>query len=98
MKHTPGGWKYIKGLGEKFLIFGGLNYLCSVDSRVPPSENEANARLIAAAPELLEACLAMMRYQALIESEDETKSGLIAAYAEAFEGAEAAIAKARGEE
>jgi hypothetical protein len=56
------------------------------------AEALANAMLFAAAPELLAACQAMVRYQELVESGATT--GLINAYAEAFEGAEDAIAKA----
>lgn len=57
---------------------------------------EANARLIAAAPELLAACQALVRYQKLIDS--SKTHGLIEAYAESFEAAAGAVAKATGEQ
>jgi len=53
-----------------------------------------DARLIAAAPELLAACKAIVEYQRLAES-DETY-GLLNAYAKAFETAVAAVTKATG--
>lgn len=60
-KHTPGPWKFLPSFGrvevEKFIVA----YLSlSVEGRTNPiylsqGEAEANGRLIAAAPELLEA-------------------------------------------
>ena len=89
--YTPGRWKFIKGLGERFLIFGGLNFLCSLESRVPPLENEANANLIASAPELLEALEKLLiSYQNLKEFANPKS--------DSEKQAEAAIAKARGEQ
>ena len=51
-QHTPGPWSQ-KGRD----IFSGTTYIADVKANrlVPPEEAEANARLIAAAPELLEA-------------------------------------------
>ena len=92
--YTPGRWKCIKGLGERFLIFGGLNFLCSLESRVPPLENEANANLIASAPELLEALINLMNacYKADLHEElSEIVDGRL------LDAAETAIAKAKGE-
>lgn len=63
-KHTPGPWKvfnskyaYRPGIeAEEFsvVIFGEISESCGVDGRTE-DEKEANAKLIAAAPELLEA-------------------------------------------
>jgi len=52
-KHTPGPWR----VEDVFFIFGPDQHQ-TADSRTwsrTPEEDEANARLIAAAPELLEA-------------------------------------------
>ncbi len=50
MKHTPGPWNF-DAYGEVFHISNN-GFVASVYGK---TENEANARLIAAAPELLEA-------------------------------------------
>jgi hypothetical protein len=67
MKHTPGQWKAIITGDQSQILYKGLicliehspdNYISVVqaDGRVVESDEwEANARLIAAAPELLEA-------------------------------------------
>ena len=56
---TPGPWEIHGSLAEPLYYVHGANAIC--DMRKPsgfyrsPAETEANARLIAAAPELLEA-------------------------------------------
>ena len=54
-KHTPGPWKIARGEG---LLVWSARGLCIADCSNPvafgPAEKEANARLIAAAPDLLE--------------------------------------------
>jgi hypothetical protein len=61
-KHTPGPWKWWtthEGAHRINPHKGGL-VIASCDTRNPFSEEqEANARLIAAAPDLLEACKAV---------------------------------------
>lgn len=53
-KHTPGPWKYEEA--TKTIRSGRENYwLCTMDSWDGAVNHEANAKLIAAAPELLEA-------------------------------------------
>ncbi len=56
-KHTPGPWyAEVDDDGEFFIMTAGPRYICcggSVHARM--NENKANAPLIAAAPELLEA-------------------------------------------
>lgn len=53
-KHTPGPWR-ITNYGEKFIhIEGGMNGICRIPHEGKSiEENEANARLIASAPDLL---------------------------------------------
>ena len=54
MKHTPGPWKF--ELETKTIRSCPANYwLASIDSWDGAVDHEANAKLIAAAPELLEA-------------------------------------------
>lgn len=95
-KHTPGPWKATEKtvtapetedrLGMECRLYGG-------NSR----DNRANARLIAAAPDLLDAC------QAMIAWDDREKDHAVDFYdrmglcVEAFEKARAAIAKATGD-
>jgi len=66
-KHTPGPWS-VECLGEEYFL--NTNHLYGVGSQVGTrrvakveglgDESEANARLIAAAPDLLEACKTML--------------------------------------
>jgi hypothetical protein len=56
--YTKGPWKF-----EKYCVWGGLNYqeyVAGMKTGIGEDVQEANARLIAAAPELLEACKQMM--------------------------------------
>lgn len=63
-KHTPGKWAFagydvycsIPGMRRKPVIA----VICNQDKAEHPSETEANGRLIAAAPELLEALQAFV--------------------------------------
>ena len=48
-KHTPGPWK-----AEKFCVWGGDKYVAATQTGILEEEQQANAALIAAAPELLE--------------------------------------------
>lgn len=57
MKHTAGKWKAMKEINESIpaaLSFDGIGIVCEVPGRTKDERN-ANAQLIAAAPELLEA-------------------------------------------
>jgi hypothetical protein len=69
MKHTPGPWKVIKNPNIHKIHFGMIDSeKCSIGSVSYETENaEANAKLIAAAPDLLEACKGMM---AILETLD----------------------------
>lgn len=54
-KHTPGPW-CVEGVGIGALVRARINgVIVAVRHRLSAQEHEANARLIAAAPELLEA-------------------------------------------
>lgn len=88
-KHTPGPWVFQAHdhwlpavvIGES-VWHAGL-----VTGRERPGEHEANARLIAAAPDLLAALKALLPWVAAPPSDS----------AEAWRAAQAAIAKAEGE-
>lgn len=94
MKATPGPWR----VDGRFVLTdhrrtlsicecprGGIRH-----SRV----DEANALLIAAAPELLEACHAICRAFSITRESDEAELGVINA---AYDKCRAAIAKAEGQ-
>jgi len=87
-KHTPGPWRY-EEFGPNVIIKATKNPMLSVvhslyhESR---EQMEANADLIAAAPELLEALEALV----LDESKEYIPTRL-------WDAARAAIAKAKGE-
>ena len=55
-------WEYTKRLDEGYRIHAGTmaDAIADIDDWQTPEETEANARLIAAAPELLEACKQML--------------------------------------
>lgn len=94
MAHTPGPWHREWVVDGAFQVSGQANGdKCVIASRAPfPSrhfEFAANARLIAAAPELLAACQAMFaasRHGAEYTDDEHAALALI----------EAAIAKAEG--
>ena len=92
VKHTPKPWTCTPGRDycSQFDIWDkdGMEVQCS------NAEREANARLIAAAPDLLEA-LESLYHTANSIGEDTCDP---VAFAGALEDARAAIAKARGQE
>ena len=86
--HTPGPWKANFAISGEVYIFGGdRNFARVFDEWRDEANQEANARLIAAAPDLLEALEAIMRYPKISEYVGS----------ELANKADAALAKARGE-
>lgn len=90
-KHTPGPWRYCKENGSpttgQHMIAGGKpGYLAEVRD-CGSGDVEANARLIAAAPELLEALEFLVGCVSHGYTNDDAK---------AISNARAAIAKATG--
>lgn len=101
-KHTKGPWGFGKTGEDSRLILGKGgkgNYVCRVQIHQTPrqygmiyeSEREANARLIAAAPELLEALTE------LADLVDAIREGEYRPDSFTTQPARAAIAKAKGE-
>lgn len=64
MKHTPGPWFIREGRNSIYCSRNGLTYTLAIveDGSVLRDSCEANKRLIAAAPELLEACVLALKY------------------------------------
>ena len=90
-KHTPGPWVPYAGTSGVFIVSNqAMGYetvahaLALDDGARPAKVVEANARLIAAAPELLEACEMALR----LRLDDDS---------EVADAVRAAIAKAKGE-
>ncbi len=88
-KHTPGPWEYhISDHGLD--VYGQKKHVCG-EGWYPREEKEANARLIAAAPELLDAC------ESIQAAWVRTDTGKDVAIAYAMKMITAAIRKTKGE-
>lgn len=59
MKHTPGPWHHFKSEYTGEFCIGSQTLPILARTHNYPEQSEANAQLIAAAPELLEACKAL---------------------------------------
>ena len=91
--HTPGPWHYSPdvSLHNTALVYGADKYLVADAGRIhrrQPEEQIANAKLIAAAPDLLDALRDMTEFYAQVTASPDEDSVLAAA--------RAAIAKAEG--
>ena len=94
-KHTPGPW-VVKSARSGFYVESQFDVIVeSLDEygRYGAIDDEANARLIAAAPELLEALSCLTAVVGLTPIK-----GNLDALQEAYDMARAAIAKAKGEQ
>jgi hypothetical protein len=70
MKHTPGPWKAVTYSGEfdQPLVTSNDGFIARLNS-FSNRQHEANAKLIAAAPEMLEALQAVWDYLKLIKTD-----------------------------
>lgn len=94
-KHTQGPWRVCNGTTELPLTICGQDHTTVGAVTFRTMDNGtvgANAHLIAAAPELLEALKGMIQYSAKYSVMSQTAKG-----SEVLRKARAAIAKARGE-
>lgn len=92
-KHTPGPWTYEKATASHetwHVRSKKQGCIVALQGRTA----QANAMLIAAAPDSLEAAKKLIEYEDLLEAEDDVSAML--AYAEAVKLARKAIAKAEG--
>jgi NMD protein affecting ribosome stability and mRNA decay len=88
-EHTPGPWQTEpqgEGARGHWLHDGEEEYVALACRRVSRSEEEANARLIAAAPDMFDALERLL---------DQRKAGFFTEYA--WEAARAALARAKGD-
>lgn len=79
-KHTPGPW-FTNDAG--YLIVGGENFLVARVTSYDDEETDANARLIAAAPQQHDALLAVLYAPGFESLDDATKNAVRAAIAKA---------------
>lgn len=101
-KHTPGSWKKVNAIIDnepnQYMVqedkWGGKNICnCGPSSGEDWDVNEANARLISAAPDLLEAlkdCVSQVKFGAIWDKDGKN--------VEWFKRSKEAIAKAEGKE
>ena len=90
--HTPGPWKATFAISGSVYIFGGdRNFVRVFNEWLDEANQEANACLIAAAPDLLEVLEELLSMCQRQEDFHDDGDGCM------FERASAAIAKARGE-
>jgi hypothetical protein len=73
MKTTPGPWEISGSWGISKIISSKTSQVAMVDGR-SPEETEANAHLLASAPELLEACKIIL--PTLLDSSNQTSPGI----------------------
>lgn len=96
--HTPGPWKYEKPFGVNIPVREGEagGQIIRTWLQAHEGEAEANARLIAAAPDLLAALESLFENCSMIHSQ-WGEGGNAREADQAITNAKAAIAKARGE-
>jgi hypothetical protein len=100
-KHTPGPWTQpeTKRTHNRWFVEGGGRLVAAASGpqfAIPADEADANARLIASAPELLAAVNRLLNTMNHVYVSQPTHEDL-PAWAEAQQQARAAIAKATGD-
>ena len=95
-EHTPGPWDIVIRSNDDYGMWAGLTHIATVHNREDSPVDEANARLIAAAPALLEALELASKYLGKAVA-DGLMGGTAVPVERAFEITKAVIAQARGE-
>jgi len=97
LSHTPGPWVVSDGEFTDGFVEAVNNGPNTIAGIMPVPERSANARLIAAAPELLEACKEARNCLAsALQAMEDEGLGVYAADNLAMKALDAAIAKAEG--
>jgi len=96
--HTPGPWTIKQATSSAMVSVyaGGFNVACTGSANVEEDNADANARLIAAAPELLEACREALNMLGASRDHCTGERGLVHRIDAAAKAAHAAIRKAEG--
>lgn len=99
MTHTPGPWRYTHGsvITERKQLEGRSRYhrfICNVNSLRDDNDDDANGMLIAAAPELLEACKAARLFLSDENVRGDMSDSGYAHYDDVVDALDAALAKA----
>ena len=90
--HTPGPWQYLRSPSGPIRVGPSHNCTVAVAPFPPTGDQEANARLIAAAPELFDALNALVN----AVSPDDNDKSCEPYFRPALKAARAALAKAQG--
>ena len=103
--HTPGPWDYVSAehtAGWGVCVGDGNDLILRMVGRKPKAEKQANARLIAAAPELLEALRAItgaLKYETYGPQQGDTLfEGFVLKGVDSWHKAIETIVKATGDE
>lgn len=92
MTHTPGPWEYQHSINRIHIVSaGGLHTVATLEPLCDINQEVANAKLIAAAPDLLAACKAM------VTAWDKYEAYPVKGTADAIAQVRAAIAKAEAQ-
>lgn len=103
MKFTPGPWRVVPlGSTGKLAVVAGATAICTLDANGLSEQKEANATLIAAAPDLLKAAQLMLDHYNDLDKSNRGFLGKLclqdyALLNEALIKLPAAVAKALGE-
>lgn len=92
-KHTPGPWEAVDSMTVRTPFSAGGFMVCNLPCHTPDDERRANACLIAAAPELLEALTMALPYVECSSGDECYKPGAIDKICKQIR---AVIAKAEG--
>lgn len=95
LKHTPGPWEVVPKTGGAIVTASGVSVGMANKSSFSFGQRLANARLMAAAPQLLEALMLWERIDALAYTQDFASD--MEMYNTAMKATKAAIASATGE-
>lgn len=96
-KHTPGPWEAVDSMTVRTPLSAGGFMVADLPCHTPHGERIANAKLIAAAPELLAAANAFVELYEAFEIVVGTENGSTNRVHCALDAARAAIAKAKGD-
>jgi hypothetical protein len=96
-KHTPGPWVFTTERGDNYITGGGKTLMCDTQYYPWCPDDDADWRLIAAAPDLLEALEEMLEVHGVRWEHVRGDSSIPSSWVELSDKARAAIRNATGE-